>query len=116
MAPLSEIIGRKVSVNILYRRVDSNIADLLLGVRTAMGIAVAGFPNMFFLYGPQAPTAFANGPSCTQYQADWVVAFLNHARTDGIVRIEAKKETENDWVKRVSDAWNVSLFPKAKSW
>ncbi|TGO87849.1 hypothetical protein BPOR_0200g00180 [Botrytis porri] len=37
------------------------------GTRTAMGIAMNNFPNMFFLYGPQAPTAFSNGPSCTQF-------------------------------------------------
>lgn len=29
------------------------------GTRTSMGIAMAGFPNMFYLYGPQAPTAFS---------------------------------------------------------
>lgn len=31
------------------------------GVFTQLGIATAGFPNMFFCYGPQAPTAFATG-------------------------------------------------------
>lgn len=31
------------------------------GVYTQLGIAAAGFPNMFFCYGPQAPTAFATG-------------------------------------------------------
>jgi cation diffusion facilitator CzcD-associated flavoprotein CzcO len=28
------------------------------GTRTSMGIAINEFPNMFILYGPQAPTAF----------------------------------------------------------
>ncbi|KAK5173669.1 uncharacterized protein LTR77_002350 [Saxophila tyrrhenica] len=86
------------------------------GVKTGMGISINGFPNMFFLYGPQAPTAFANGPSCTQHQAEWLVNFLVKARDDGIGRIECTKETEEDWRKRVRDAWDVTLFPKAKSW
>ena len=34
------------------------------GTRTSIGISINDFPNLFFLYGPQAPTAFANGPSC----------------------------------------------------
>ncbi|KAK5262978.1 hypothetical protein LTR96_011575 [Exophiala xenobiotica] len=33
------------------------------GVRTFLGMAVAGFPNMFFTCGPQAPTALCNGPT-----------------------------------------------------
>jgi hypothetical protein len=71
---------------------------------------------MFFLYGPQAPTAFANGPSCTQYQAEWLANFLDKTRSAGINRIEATTAAEKEWVKRVHDAWNASLFPKAKSW
>ncbi|KAK3710116.1 hypothetical protein LTR37_010547 [Vermiconidia calcicola] len=86
------------------------------GLRTATGIAIPGFPNMFFLYGPQAPTAFANGPSCTQYQADWVVDFLVKAREDGINRVEPTEEAEKEWTERMHEAWKVTLFPKAKSW
>ena len=34
------------------------------GVYTNLGMTCAHFPNMVFPYGAQAPTAFANGPSC----------------------------------------------------
>ena len=34
------------------------------GVYTNLGMTVSGFPNMFFTYGPHAPTALSNGPSC----------------------------------------------------
>ena len=33
------------------------------GTRTYLGMAVSGFPNMFFTYGPQGPTALCNGPT-----------------------------------------------------
>ncbi|KAL1855314.1 hypothetical protein Daus18300_011131 [Diaporthe australafricana] len=33
------------------------------GTRTYLGMAVAEFPNVFFTYGPQGPTAFCNGPT-----------------------------------------------------
>lgn len=33
------------------------------GTRTYLGMGVSGFPNMFFTYGPQGPTAFCNGPT-----------------------------------------------------
>jgi cation diffusion facilitator CzcD-associated flavoprotein CzcO len=86
------------------------------GCKTAMGIAIPGFPNMFFCYGPQAPTAFSNGPSCTQFQAEWIEAMMKKAMADGVVRMEAKPEAEAEWTKRMHEKWDASLFPLAKSW
>jgi cation diffusion facilitator CzcD-associated flavoprotein CzcO len=86
------------------------------GTKTSMGIAMPEFPNMFFLYGPQAPTAFSNGPSCTQFQAEWVEKFFKMIKEQGITRAEPTQESEDDWCKRMSEEWNKSLFPLAKSW
>lgn len=33
------------------------------GTRTYLGMAISGFPNLFFTYGPQGPTALCNGPT-----------------------------------------------------
>lgn len=98
-----------------------------------MGIAMAKFPNLFFLYGPQvslsypmrpcfsltgnqAPTAFSNGPSCTQVQAEWIERTIRDLTAQDITRFEAKTEAEDDWCKRMKEKWDASLFPKAKSW
>jgi len=86
------------------------------GTKTSMGIAMNNFPNMFFLYGPQAPTAFSNGPSCTQFQAEWVERTLKQLTEDGITYFEAKPEAEEEWSKRLHEKWDASLFPMAKSW
>ncbi|EXJ95279.1 hypothetical protein A1O1_00399 [Capronia coronata CBS 617.96] len=86
------------------------------GTRTAMGIAMPNFPNMFFLYGPQAPTAFSSGPSCTQFQAEWVEKTFKMIKEKGITRLEATQESEDDWCKRLRAEWDASLFPLAKSW
>lgn len=86
------------------------------GLKTAMGIGINTFPNLFFLYGPQAPTAFSNGPSCVQVQAIWLEKLLKQLKEQGITRFEAKKEVEEDWARRASEIWASSLFPQAKSW
>lgn len=81
---------------------DETIADHWKGgTRTSMGIAIPGFPNMFFLYGPQAPTAFSNGPSCTQFQAEFVEEMMKKVLQDGITRIDATEEAEEDWCRRL---------------
>ncbi|KAK7548812.1 cyclohexanone monooxygenase [Phyllosticta citricarpa] len=86
------------------------------GLRTSMGISLNKFPNLFFTYGPQAPTAFANGPTCTQIQAEFIDKVLQKARQEGITRFEAKKEVEDEWGEKVKEKWYGSLFPQAKSW
>ncbi|WPH04657.1 cyclohexanone monooxygenase [Acrodontium crateriforme] len=85
-------------------------------LQTSMGIAIPGFPNMFFLYGPQAPTAFSNGPSCVQFQAEFLETFFKQIKAEGIKRVDSKKEVEDDWTKRMHEKWDASLFPQAKSW
>ena len=86
------------------------------GTRTAIGIAIPKFPNMFFLYGPQAPTAFSSGPTCTQAQAEWVEKVFKSIKEKGITRMEATPESEDDWYRRMHQAWDATLFPLAKSW
>lgn len=85
-------------------------------VLTHFGIAVAGFPNMFFTYGPQAPTAFANGPVCVEVQGDWIIDLLVRMRNEGKTKVEATEQAELEWKQRVNDEWNNSLFPLANSW
>ncbi|KAF8419317.1 hypothetical protein EV426DRAFT_291323 [Tirmania nivea] len=86
------------------------------GVRSSMGIAVPGFPNLLYLYGTQAPSAFANGPTLNQLQAEWVAETIQACEKEGVTSFEAKKEMENQWVELLHSEWNKSLFPKAKSW
>lgn len=33
------------------------------GVASYLGCAINGFPNLFYMYGPQGPSVFSNGPS-----------------------------------------------------
>ena len=72
------------------------------GTYTAFGITVADFPNFFFLYGPQAPTAYANGPSITEPQGDWVVDVMKRMRSMGKTRINATVEKEREWKEEVN--------------
>jgi cyclohexanone monooxygenase len=85
-------------------------------VDTHLGVAIAGFPNLLMLYGPQSSTAFCNGPTCAELQGDWVVELLEHARDRGVVRIEATTEAGRRWSAHLDDVANATLFPLADSW
>ena len=86
------------------------------GVRTHLGVASSGFPNLLYLYGPQSPSGFCNGPTCAEVQGDWVVDLLVHLRDRGITRIEATAQAETVWRDQVQGIAAMTLFPRADSW
>ncbi|MDP1818486.1 MAG: NAD(P)/FAD-dependent oxidoreductase [Acidimicrobiales bacterium] len=86
------------------------------GALTHLGLASHGFPNLLYLYGPQSPSGFCNGPTCAEVQGDWVVELLAHLRAHGITRIEARPEAEEAWRDQVNAIASFTLFPRAESW
>jgi cyclohexanone monooxygenase len=86
------------------------------GVHTHLGMATAGFPNLLFVYGPQSPNAFVNGPSCGELQGDWIVQLLDHLRQRNFGRFEATVAAEESWRAHVHAIADGTLFPRADSW
>lgn len=85
------------------------------GTKTYLGMAVSGFPNMFFTYGPQAPTALCNGPTCAEYQGNFIVELMNHMRELGLQHIEADADAEHLWGEDVRKFAYSSLLPETDS-
>lgn len=86
------------------------------GTFTHLGIMTADFPNMFFMYGPQGPTAFSNGPTCVEVQGDWIVDALVAHRKAGVQRMEPTKEAESEFRSLVNGMTAQTLFPLARSY
>ncbi len=86
------------------------------GVRTQLGMATKGFPNLFFLYGPQSPSGFCNGPTCAEAQGGVMVRILEKLRDEDVTRIEAQSDAEEAWRKFCLEVADMTLFPKANSW
>lgn len=86
------------------------------GVDTHFGVATAGFPNMLFLYGPQSPSGFCNGPTCAEYQGEMIIEILEHLKSNGYQRIEATREAEKEWTHHVAELVTGTLWLHAKSW
>ena len=87
-----------------------------LGTWSYLGMTCAGYPNMFFLYGAQGPTAFSNGPTCVEVQGDWIVDAITKMRDEGIRTVEATHEAEEEWRGKVTELSNKTLFPGTNSW
>lgn len=83
------------------------------GVYTNLGIAAAGFPNMFFMYGPQGPTAFAIGPRISEIQGDWIIGLLEEMKRHHHTRIDSSPAAEEVWKKVVDDLTGQTLMTQA---
>jgi cyclohexanone monooxygenase len=86
------------------------------GVAAQLGMATSGFPNLLYLYGPQSPAGFCNGPTCAEVQGDWVIELLLHLAGSGATRVEATAEAEQAWRAQVQVIAGATLFPRADSW
>ncbi|KAJ4248460.1 hypothetical protein NW762_012797 [Fusarium torreyae] len=86
------------------------------GVFTHLGICSSGCPNLFMIYGPQAPTAFTNGPVFIESQVDMVVELLDRLQKDGIRSIEPVRAAEEKWKQAIQDDNDKTLMPLTDSW
>jgi acetone monooxygenase len=86
-------------------------------IRTAMGMQIHGYPNLFSTASPLAPTAaLCNMTTCLQAQVDWVTDCISHARENGKTVVEATKEFEDAWVRHHDETANQTLVVKTNSW
>lgn len=86
------------------------------GVKAYLGTMTNGFPNMLFVYGPQAPAGLSNGPSSSELHGDQVLGLLCHLRDHAYRTIEATAEADDSWRKRIDDYAANTLFGRADSW
>ncbi|MFP5488780.1 MAG: flavin-containing monooxygenase [Acidimicrobiia bacterium] len=86
------------------------------GVDTHIGMAVHGFPNMLFLYGPQSATAFCNGPVCAELQGDWVADLLGRLRDRGHTVFDVLPETGPAWSEHLAFIAEATLLGRTDSW
>uniref|UniRef100_A0AC34QBF7 Uncharacterized protein n=1 Tax=Panagrolaimus sp. JU765 TaxID=591449 RepID=A0AC34QBF7_9BILA len=86
------------------------------GCKTFYGITMHGFPNMFFTYGPQAPTSFTNGPTLIEIQARFIMDAIAKMEAEGIKYIDPLPEAQESFVEGIHQAASHTLFPLADSW
>lgn len=86
------------------------------GPRTYLGIAVAGFPNLFAITGPGSPSVLSNMIVSIEQHVDWIADCLSHLRTRGHASIEATAAAQEAWVQHVNEVGHMTLYPRAASW
>lgn len=86
------------------------------GPGTYLGLAVAGFPNMFLITGPGSPSVLGNMMVAIEENAKWISECITHMDDRHMTAIEATSEAQDAWVAEVDRAAAATLYPLAKSW
>ena len=102
----------------IHGRDDRSLTELWgKDIRSTLGLQVHGFPNLFTVAGPLAPsTAFCNMATCLQQQVDWVSDCIAYLREHDCDAIEPTAEKEQQWVQHHDDTANATLMVRTNSW
>jgi cyclohexanone monooxygenase len=86
------------------------------GPRTYLGLAHAGFPNLFTITGPSSPSVLSNVMVSIEQHVELVATILGHLRDHELTTIEPTVEAEDAWVEHHRALGDASLYPRANSW
>jgi cation diffusion facilitator CzcD-associated flavoprotein CzcO len=86
------------------------------GPRSYLGLAVAGFPNLFTVTGPGSPSVLSNVITSIEQHVEWIADCIADLRQRELTRIEATPEAQEAWMEHVAEVAAFTLFPRAESW
>jgi cation diffusion facilitator CzcD-associated flavoprotein CzcO len=86
------------------------------GPVTYLGLATAGFPNLFMITGPGSPSVLGNNFEAIEQHVEWISDCLGFMRDHGIQLIEATPEAEQSWGEHVRELAGRTLHHLADTW
>ncbi|ORW61508.1 flavin-containing monooxygenase [Mycolicibacterium peregrinum] len=86
------------------------------GPATYLGLGVPGFPNVFNIAGPGAPSVLANMVLHSELHLNWVADAIAHLDAHGAPAIEAREDAAAEWVAECTRRAAGTLMPQANSW
>jgi cation diffusion facilitator CzcD-associated flavoprotein CzcO len=88
------------------------------GPLSYLGLAVAGFPNLFTIQGPGSPSAATNFVAALEQHVEWISDCIEYLRVNGIRTIEALATAQQEWIDHATAlvAPTVLVHPSCNSW
>ncbi len=86
------------------------------GPRTYLGVATAGFPNLFIVTGPGSPSVLTNMIVAIEQHVDWIASCMDYLRREQVAAIEAETDAQDRWVDHVNAAADGTVYTQCNSW
>jgi len=88
------------------------------GPLSYLGLAVAGFPNLFTVQGPGGPSPATNFVPALEQHVEWISDCIAYLRANDIRTIEAEATAQQEWIDHATSlvAATVLVHPSCNSW
>jgi cation diffusion facilitator CzcD-associated flavoprotein CzcO len=88
------------------------------GPLSYLGLAVAGFPNLFTVQGPGSPSVATNFVPALEQHVEWISDCIAYLRDNNIRSIEALPGAQQEWIDHATAlvAPTVLVHPSCNSW
>lgn len=86
------------------------------GPHTYLGITTHGFPNLFFITGPQSPSVLYNMPLAIEDHVEFATDAIRYLREHDLDVMEPTQEAETQWGALVDSIAQKTLLPGTDSW
>jgi cyclohexanone monooxygenase len=83
-----------------------------------LGLAVAGFPNLFIVQAPGSPSAATNFVAALEQHVEWISECITYLRANDHSTIEALPDAQREWIEHTTSlvAPTVLVHPTCNSW
>jgi len=86
------------------------------GGEAYLGMTVAGFPNMFLLYGPNTNHGTGSAVEMLEMEADYVVKAIGLIANGKAERLEVKREAFERFVREMDERLAGSVWVRGSNW
>jgi cation diffusion facilitator CzcD-associated flavoprotein CzcO len=86
------------------------------GPKAYLGLATAGFPNLFLITGPGSPSVLSNMLPSIEQHVNWIADCIEYLHANQYAAIDADPDAEAAWVDHVNDVAALSIYPSCNSW
>jgi cyclohexanone monooxygenase len=86
------------------------------GALNYLGLATAGFPNLFHVAGAGSTAAFTTVTLAIEHHVDWIAACIEWLAAKGRDVIEAREDAESQWMAHVLAVAERTVFLSCNSW
>lgn len=86
------------------------------GPSSYLGLAMAGYPNLFTVTGPGSPSVLTNMLPSLEQHVEWISDCIAYVRKNDYSTIEVKPEAEDEWWQHVQEVGKRGLKQTTASW
>ena len=86
------------------------------GPKAYLGLATAGFPNLFLVTGPGSPSVLSNMLPSIEQHVEWIASCIEFMDRHQHRSIDPDRDAEEAWIEHVNEVADTSVYPGCNSW